>query len=65
MKVADFIEEFRGAVKDSVEPFFWSSENIVRYLNEAVQEACERAKLIEDRRTPAVCSLTLQAGIST
>ena len=65
MKVEDFIEEFRDTVKDSVEPFFWSSENIVRYLNEAVQEACERAKLIEDRRTPAVCNLALQAGVST
>ena len=46
MKVADFIEEFRGAVKDSVEPFFWSSENIVRYLNEAVQEAFELSNFI-------------------
>ncbi|HQC99250.1 MAG TPA: hypothetical protein PK306_26440 [Aquabacterium sp.] len=65
MKVADFIEEFRGTVEDNAEPFFWSSENIVRYLNEAVQEACERAKLIEDRSTPSVCSLSIEAGVST
>ena len=65
MKVEDFIQEFRSTVMDNEVPYFWTSENIVRYLNEAVQEACERAKLIEDRRTPAVCSLTLQAGIST
>ena len=65
MKVADFITEFRDIVKDNEVPQFWSSENIVRYLNEAVQEACERAKLIEDRTTPAVCSITLQAGEST
>ena len=65
MKVADFITEFRETVADNAEPFFWSSEIIVRYLNEAVQEACERAKLIEDRSTPAVCSITLQAGVST
>lgn len=61
MKVADFITEFRGIVQDNEVPPFWASENIVRYLNEAVQEACERAKLIEDRTTPAVCSITLQA----
>lgn len=65
MKVEDFITEFRDAVDDHSEPHFWSSEIIVRYLNEAVQEACERAKLIEDRSTPAVCSITLQAGEST
>lgn len=65
MKVADFITEFRSTVADHVEPPFWSSENIVRYLNEAVQEACERARLIEDRSTPAVCSITTQAGGST
>lgn len=65
MKVEDFITEFRDTVDDHAVPPFWSSENIVRYLNEAVQEACERAKLIEDRSTPAVCSLTLQAGKST
>lgn len=65
MKVADFIDGFRSTVGDNEVPYFWSAEDIVRYLNEAVQEACERAKLIEDRRTPTVCSLTLQAGVST
>ena len=65
MKVADFIDGFRSSVGDNEVPYFWSAEDIVRYLNEAVQEACERAKLIEDRRTPTVCSLTLQAGVST
>ena len=65
MKVADFIDEFRDAVADNAEPHFWSSENIVSYLNEAVQEACERAKLIEDRSTAAVCSVPIQAGVST
>lgn len=65
MKVADFIDEFRSTVADNEVPYFWTSENIVRYLNEAVQEACERAKLIEDRSTPAVCGITLQPGVST
>lgn len=65
MKVEDFITEFRDAVADHVVPPFWSDAEIVRYLNEAVQEACERAKLIEDRSTAAVCSIPLQAGEST
>lgn len=65
MKVEDFIAEFRSTVADTEIPFFWSSELIVRYLNEAVQEACERAKLIEDRSTPAVCTITLVPDVSS
>lgn len=65
MKVADFITEFRATVGDAELPYFWSSELIVRYLNEAVQEACERAYLIEDRLTPAVCTITLVPDVST
>ncbi|MBV7428055.1 MULTISPECIES: hypothetical protein [unclassified Acidovorax] len=65
MKVADFIEAFRSDLVDSSEPPLWSDADIVRYLNDAVQEACERAKLIEDRRTPAVCSITLEPDVST
>jgi hypothetical protein len=65
MKVEDFISGFRATVGDVELPHFWSSELIVRYLNEAVQEACERAKLIEDRLTPAVCSITLAPDAST
>ncbi len=49
MKVEDFITRFRAAVHDDAVPPFWSEEEIVSYLNEAVQEACERAHLIEDR----------------
>lgn len=49
MKVDDFIACFRAAVVDEVHGQFWSDAEIVSYLNEAVQEACERAKLIEDR----------------
>lgn len=66
MKVADFIDAFRSDLADQAMPEpLWSDEDIVRYLNDAVQEACERAKLIEDRLTPAVCSITLQTGVST
>lgn len=65
MRVEDIIRRFREAVRDTADPPFWSTEDIVEYLNEAVQEACERAKLIEDRATPAVCALTLEAGKSS
>lgn len=61
MQVGDFITAFREVVSDKELPHFWSDERIVSYLNEAVQEACERAKLIEDRSM----SLDIEPGQDT
>ncbi|MEJ5028817.1 phage adaptor protein [Comamonas sp. MYb69] len=59
MNVGDFITAFRTACLDQADPPFWASEEIVGFLNEAVQEASERAKLIEDRSTSSVCALSV------
>lgn len=65
MNVAEFIAAFRADLRDDVDGELWSDADIVRYLNDAVQEANERAFLTEDRATPAVCSITLTADVST
>lgn len=65
MNVAEFIAAFRADLVDNDTPPLWSDADIVRYLNDAVQEANERAFLTEDRTTPAVCSVALTAGEST
>ena len=65
MNVADFIAAFGSELADKGEPPLWSDEEIAAYLNEAVQEACERAYLIEDRSTPAVCAIAFQPGVDT
>lgn len=65
MNVSEFIAAFRSDLRDGVDGELWSDADIVRYLNDAVQEANERAFLTEDRATPAVCSVTLSAGVST
>lgn len=65
MNVGDFITAFRTACLDQADPPFWASEEIVGFLNEAVQEACERAKLIEDRSTGTVCALSIVVGQDT
>lgn len=63
MNVADFITAFRSDLADQAKPGeLWSDEDIVRYLNAAVQEANERAFLTEDSTTPAVCSIAVVAG---
>lgn len=64
MTVDDFITAFRQGMGDVEIPYLWKSDEIVRFLNAAVQEACERAYLIEDRITPAVCSIAVAPGVS-
>ena len=65
VNVSDFIAAFRSEMADGAAPFLWSDEEVVSYLNDAVQEACERAFLIEDSATPAVCTIALQQGVDT
>ncbi|MFM7025197.1 MAG: DUF6682 family protein [Limnohabitans sp.] len=65
MNVAGFIEAFRADLDDQEAPYFWSDEDIVRYLNDAVNEAAERALLIEDSTTAECCEITLVPGTGT
>ena len=59
MTVNDFIAVFRSDMQDAVAPYLWSDDDIVRYLNDAVDEAAERARLIEDSTSAACCQITL------
>lgn len=62
MNVADFIADFRSDLSDAEDPPLWSDAEIVGWLNAAVQEANERAKLTEDSTTAAVCTIPVVAG---
>jgi hypothetical protein len=70
MNVEQFIDRFRSVTDDLANSLegsggdtLWSDEEIVGFLTEAVNEVAERALLIEDHTTPAVCSIALQAGV--
>ncbi len=65
MDVAAFIAEYRGVTRDNSTPPLWSDAEILGYLNDALNEACERALLLEDRTTPACCAIALVAGTDT
>lgn len=65
MTVAEFIARFRLEMADTAAPYLWSDDEIASYLDDAVNEACVRARLIEDSSTPEVCSLTLTPGQSS
>lgn len=62
MNIQELIAQARLALADEVEPYLWSDEALEGYFNEAVQEACERALLIQDMSTPSVCQVSVQAG---
>lgn len=62
MTFNDLIKQFRIARDDRVQPYLWSRGEILTYINEAINEACERALLIEDKTTADCCQITLVAG---
>ncbi|MFZ7319679.1 DUF6682 family protein [Comamonas jiangduensis] len=62
MNIRELIAQARVALADQAEPYLWSDEDLLGYFNEAVQEACERALLIQDLSTPTVCIVSVQAG---
>jgi hypothetical protein len=63
MTLAEFIAQFRKDRDDALPPYLWSTAEVRDYLNEALNEACERALLIEDSSATAACSqITLVAG---
>lgn len=62
MNLKELIAQAREALADEVEPQLWSDEALVGYFNEAIQEACERALLIQDMTTPAVCRVQVLEG---
>lgn len=62
MQVQEFYDEFRRVMDDVAKHQLWSDEEILNYLNSAIDEACERARLIEDRVTPDCCAIDLATG---
>lgn len=65
MTLADLIYSFRTRADDLNEPYLWSNAEITLYLNQSDNEAAERALLIQDATTTAVCTLTMAAGTAS
>lgn len=53
MNLAAIRKEARYRLKDNGKPHFWPDEWLDSYINEAEQEACIRARLIEDDSSEA------------
>ena len=64
MLLTDLIKTLRNQYLDDVaEPYLWSDDNLVSYIIDAEKEACERANLIIDDTTPAICLFPVQVGV--
>lgn len=54
--------EARLQLGDNAQPYFWANEWLDARINEAIREACIRARLIEDSSSPA-SSIDIEAGV--
>jgi hypothetical protein len=62
MKASEILSQARGLMKDTKQPFLWTDTELIQYLNGAVNEAAEKAKLFLDSVTPAICQITILAA---
>lgn len=65
MTLTELLSAFRTRADDLTAPYLWSDAEITLYLNQADNEAAERALLIQDATTASVCTLTLADGTAT
>lgn len=61
MDVAASLAEFRRVTGDKTAPYLWGDDDFLAFYNDAINEACERALLIEDHTSAACCSVPLVA----
>lgn len=64
MTVEELLTEIRRKLDDEVTPPLWADADLFRYLNNAVDEVCERTRVLQDS-TSDVCSITLAADTAS
>lgn len=62
MKAGAIEDLWRVEVDDAVEPFLWSHEDALEYLNDGHNEACRRIRALIDSSTTAICQLAVPVG---
>ena len=64
MNLGELRASLREMLNDVAEPQLWPDDTLNRYLNNAVREACIRARLLKDDADslPTLCQLNFDAG---
>lgn len=64
MNLGELRLALRSRLDDTIVEYLWSDSELNRYLNEATNEACLRARLLVDSTSAAVTPITVTAGVS-
>lgn len=62
MNLAELKQRFRIDAHDDIEPYFHHDEMLTAWLNDAVNEACIRGRLLHESQLPEVCQIDVVAG---
>lgn len=62
MQLSQLIQRFRVQANDKVEPYFNDDESVIDWLNDAVNEACIRGRLIQESDNADVCVIDIITG---
>ena len=62
MDAGQLLSIFRSRVHDNVAPYLWSDPEAIEFLNDAQNEAAERARLLRDSTTAEICTVAVTAG---
>lgn len=63
MTLAEALAELRGTrLDDTVQPYFWSDESLVAFLNDAVRQFCIRQRALIESANVDVCTIALVPG---
>lgn len=64
MQLSQLIQRFRILANDKVEPYFHDDESVIDWLNDAVNEACIRGRLLHESENDAICKMSVLTGIA-
>lgn len=64
MRLSELLSRFRVEANDKVQPYFNEDTDVIAWLNDAVEEACIRARLLHEFANPDMCKITVVAGNS-
>ena len=62
MTIDELLDACRKRLQDTAEPYLWSDEEIIEFADDAENEAAERASLLRDTTTAAICEVDVVAG---
>lgn len=64
MVLSELLRRFRVDANDKVEPYFNDEVDVIAWLNDAVNEACIRGRLLHESQNSDACNIPVVAGNS-